>query len=198
MSLSVIGAGFGRTGTLSLKMALELLGFGPCCHGSDFRHYAQGAGFWQHIFDYQPINLDEFFRGYVSTVDSPSSRFYLQLAERYPLAKVILTWRETDAWLSSYQATILQMKSSPHGAKYMAFLFGSEDPDRESMIAAYERHNAEVQRMIPEDRLLVYDVRSGWPPLCEFLKIPCPEAAFPRTNSSLEFKSTLDGMMKTC
>lgn len=195
MALSVIGAGFGRTGTLSLKLALEQLGFGPCCHGSEERHFRQGMGFWQRVFDHQPIDWDEFFNGYRSMVDSPSCKFYWELAQRYPLAKVILTWRESSAWFDSYQETILPMITSAQGRKHFSFLFGQGSPNRDSIISVYEQHNLDVQRLIPAERLLKYEIEHGWQPLCEFLDVPVPNTPFPRSNSRMEFATVIDQML---
>lgn len=195
MALSVIGAGFGRTGTSSLKSALEQLGFGPCCHTSDERHFRSGTDFWQRVFNRETVDWDEFFDGYRSTVDSPSCRFYLELAEKYPSAKVILTLRKSEAWFESYRSTILQLNSSAQGRRYSAFLFGRDSHDRDSMIAVYEKHNAEVQRLIPSQRLLVYDVEQGWAPLCQFLAVPVPAMLFPHTNRRAEFPALIDRML---
>lgn len=195
MALSVIGAGFGRTGTLSLKLALEDLGFGPCCHGSDEHHFGQGAQFWERIFRREPIEWDQLFADYRSAVDSPTCKHYLELARHYPSAKVVLTERESDAWFDSYQDTILPMTASVQGKKHFSFLFGHIAPDRDSMISVYEQHNAEVKELIPRDRLLVYDVKQGWPPLCEFLGVPVPDRPFPRSNSRAQFAATIDGML---
>jgi hypothetical protein len=195
MTLAVIGAGFGRTGTFSLKRALEQLGFGPCCHGSEERHFKRGTEFWLRVFNRESIDWNEFFHGYRSTVDSPSCRFYLELAEKYPSAKVILTWRESNAWFDSYQKTILPMITSSNGGQYFSFLFGSEFHDRDSVIAEYERHNAEVQTRIPAERLLVYEVKRGWQPLCQFLGVPIPDTPFPHVNLKSEFPFLVDSML---
>src|SRR5262245_6441724 len=109
MALAVIGAGFPRTGTLALKLALEKLGFGPCCHASDERHFLQPPEFWQRLYRGEPLDWDGFFLGYRSTVDAPSCKVYRELAQKYPAAKVILTWRDPDAWYDSLQATVLPM-----------------------------------------------------------------------------------------
>ncbi|WP_129782023.1 sulfotransferase family protein [Peristeroidobacter soli] len=195
MTLSVIGAGFGRTGTLSLKSALEHLGFGPCCHTSDEHHFKGGQAFWDRVFNHETIDWDQYFEGFSSMVDSPSCRFYLELAEKYPSAKVILTLREPQAWFESYRTTILQLSGTSQGRKYSAFLFGRELPDRDSMIAAYEQHNAEVRHRIPPARLLVYEVKQGWAPLCDFLGVPVPALPFPHTNQRSEFPALLDKML---
>lgn len=192
MALSVIGAGFGRTGTSSLKIALEQLGFGPCCHGSEERHFRQGANFWKRVFDHESLDWDHFFHGYRSMVDSPSCKFYLELAEKYPSAKVILTFRESNAWFDSFEETVLPLIASSDGGKLFTFLFGGHDHDRQSMITAYERHNAEVKRLIPAERLLVYEVESGWEPLCEFLGVAIPDAPFPHVNLRTEFPALID------
>lgn len=195
MPLEIIGAGFGRTGTSSLKLALEALGFGPCCHGSEERHFRQGMSFWERVFNDQPIDWDEYFEGYRSTVDSPSCRFYLQLAAKFPRAKVILTVRESGAWFESYRTTVLPMIRSSYGGRYSAFLFGGNSLDRDSMIAAYERHNSEVQQTIPPERLLIYDVERGWDPLCEFVGVPVPPEPFPYSNRRIDFASGIDRMI---
>jgi hypothetical protein len=196
MALAVIGAGFGRTGTLSLKLALEQLGFGPCCHGSDARHLRQDPHFWERIFSGGTVDWEAFFSGYRSTIDSPSCKFYRQLAQHYPAARVVLTVREPNAWFDSYAETVLPMVSVAHGGAHFQFLFGDLPPTREALIAAYERHNAEVQRSIPAERLLVYDVQRGWPPLCEFLGVPIPDVEFPRSNRREEFPALLDRMLE--
>jgi hypothetical protein len=192
MALSVIGAGFGRTGTFALKTALEQLGLGPCCHGSEERHFRQGADFWSRFSRGEPIDWDQFFLGYRSTVDSPSCRFYLALADRYPSAKIVLTLRDPAEWFESYRATVLPMLVSSTNAPYFHFLFGGYKHDRESLIAGYERHNREVQKLVPPERLLVYEVRQGWGPLCQFLNLPIPDQPFPHVNLREEFSSRME------
>jgi len=195
MALSVIGVGFGRTGTFSLKLALEQLGFGPCCHGSDERHFRQGAKFWQRVFNHEPIDWDEFFTGYRSTVDSPSCRFYWELAEKYPQARLVLTVRDADSWFSSYEETLLPMIASSQGEQFCRFLFGEGRPDRAAAIRAFQRHNTEVRMRIPAHRLLVYEVGQGWAPLCKFLRVPIPETPFPHSNLRKEFPEVVEGML---
>ena len=195
MTLSVIGAGFGRTGTMSLKAALDQLGFGPCCHGSEERHFAQGSDFWRRVFNGEPVDWDQYFEGYRSTVDSPSCKFYLDIARHYASAKVILTVREPDAWFESYGDTLLPLSTNRDGQRLFTFLFGCEWDDRDGIIAAYESHNTQVQRSIPADRLLVYDVKQSWNPLCEFLDVPVPDKPFPHSNTRAEFPLVLDKLL---
>ena len=109
MPLSVIGAGFGRTGTMSLKLALDQLGFGPCYHMTEVFKNPKASGYWEAAADGKPIDWEEVFAGYRSTVDWPGATFYKQLADAYPEAKVILTERDAEAWFESTQATIFSL-----------------------------------------------------------------------------------------
>jgi hypothetical protein len=196
MTLEIIGAGFGRTGTSSLKAALDTLGFGPCCHGTEERHFRQNMEFWDHVYNHAPIDWDSFFDGYRSTIDSPSCRFYLELSRKYPSAKVILTTRQSDVWFDSYEDTVLPIIRASHGGRLYSFLFGNCTPNRESIIATYERHNREVQRLISPERLLVYDVLQGWEPLCRFLAVAIPDVPFPCSNSRSEFPELIGGILE--
>ncbi|MFL6603926.1 MAG: sulfotransferase family protein [Steroidobacteraceae bacterium] len=199
MPIAVIGAGQGRSGTMSLKLALEQLGFGPCYHGGEqvYKYRSPGWHLWLRAFKRESFDWDELFSGYSSTVDSPVCLFYRELAENYPSAKVILTLREPNAWFDSVYATYLSPEFISHFKesagvaewelmeKEVVVGFGVQVDriNRDSVIAAYERHNADVQRAIPPDRLLVYDVTEGWEPLCRFLGVPMPATPFPRANS---------------
>jgi hypothetical protein len=195
MSLSIVGAGLGRTGTLSLKMAIELLNLGPCCHMSTVLSDPAAPRLWERAFDRQQVDWDEIFKGYKATVDFPACLFYRELSEKYPNAKVILSVRDADAWFKSTQATILSkdglevlrgFRTWPLIEKMNASVFGSDFHDRDVLISAFERHNAEVQESIPASRLLVYEVKQGWGPLCEFLGCSTPQAAFPRVNAQTD------------
>jgi len=196
MPLKIIGAGHGRTGTKTLQLALEGLGVGRCYHGGEqvYKHRSRGWNLWLRAFKRESIDWDEIFDGYAATVDTPGCLFYRELASEYPAAKVILTVRESLAWYESAFAVYL----SPEGiASFMASAapeerelmehelsvgFGSR-LDKNSVVAAYERHNAEVQDTIPSQRLLVYDVRQGWEPLCSFLGVPQPDIPFPHSHA---------------
>ncbi len=202
MPLKVIGAGMGRTGTLTLKFALERLGFGPCYHMTEVFAHLEHVKLWRRAADGEAIDWDEVFDGYAATVDWPSSYFYAELAERYPDAKVILSLRDPERWYDSISQTIFKtmemagldtMADIPieHPMRFGGIIvtqktFGA-DFSRENAIAAFERHNAEVQRRIPPERLLVFDAKQGWEPLCAFLGVPVPEEPFPRKNSPEEF-----------
>ena len=200
MTLQVIGAGLGRTGTMTLKTALEMLGFGPCHHMVEvFANMQQQAPFWLRAAKGEAVDWEELFAPYNASVDWPSAHFYAELAERYPDAKVILTRRDPQRWYESMSETILKAMSAngpgpapdDHPMKFADIIIAEKTFGRDfgaaSVIAAFERHNAEVQRVIPADRLLVFEAAQGWTPLCDFLGVAVPATDFPRTNSREEF-----------
>jgi hypothetical protein len=199
MPLQVIGAGLGRTGTMSLKIALEQLGFRGCYHMSEVIANPAYTGGWIEAADGRP-DWERVFAGYAATVDYPACTFWRELAAAYPAAKVVLSVRDPDHWFESTQATIFsaamssRLAASPAREFFEKTVwrdFGERIGDREFMTAAFERHNAEVQRSIPSDRLLVYEVAQGWEPLCEFLEAPVPSVPFPRVNSREEMAAML-------
>jgi hypothetical protein len=198
MSLDVIGAGLGRTGTLSLKAALEQLGFAPCHHMTEIFAHPEQIAFWQRAAEGEPVDWEEIYKDYRASVDWPGCHFYRQLAEAYPRAKVILSVRDPKRWYDSMRETILKRLRMAREAaepgrrpQFAEIIIAQETfqgrEDEEGVIAAYERHIANVKRDIPAERLLVYNVAEGWEPLCRFLEVPVPQAAFPRTNSRDDF-----------
>lgn len=201
MTLEVIGAGFGRTGTLTLKTALEKLGFGPCHHMTEVLDNPEQMPFWNHAADGEPVDWEEVYSGYRATVDWPGCSFYAELAEVYPDAKVILSRRDPERWYASMAETILKSMTEmglvgedippEHPMRFGAILVAQRAFDRDfskdNVIAAYERHNASVIANIPADRLLVFEAVQGWEPLCEFLDVSVPDEPFPRTNDAAEF-----------
>jgi hypothetical protein len=199
MPLSVIGAGFGRTGTMSLKLALDQLGFGPCYHMIEVFKNPKAPGYWEAAADRKPVDWEEVFAGYGSTVDWPGATFYKQLADAYPDAKVILTVRDAEAWFASTQATIfsLHIRDDTEDPwqrmvlKVIGDLFDRQMTDKAKLIAVYKQHNEEVRRTIAPERLLVYDVAQGWKPLCRFLGVEVPSEPMPKVNSTDEFRRNL-------
>lgn len=200
MPLQVIGAGLGRTGTMTLKTALEQLGLGPCHHMIEvFKNPAQ-IPFWRAVAGGAAVDWDEVFTGYNCSVDWPSAHFYKQLAAHDPDARVILSRRDPQRWYESMAETILKAmdgivfnsvageESPMHFARMIIVeqTFGG-DLSRDNVIAAFERHNAAVIAAIPPERLLVFEAADGWEPLCDFLGLPVPAEPFPRTNSREEF-----------
>ncbi len=201
MPLEVIGPGFGRTGTNSLKVALEHLGFGPCHHMFEVRDNPELLPDWEAAARGEKVDWDKVFAGYRSQVDWPGARYWRELAAHFPKAKVILTVRDPDAWFDSAQATIFPFVTargthpSPHANAIaeMAYrliaipTFDDRMTEREHATRVFRRHIAEVQAEIAADRLLTFDLSDGWEPLCDFLGVAVPEIPFPKTNSSKQF-----------
>src|SRR5262245_37587709 len=194
MSVKVIGAGYGRTGTLSLKVALEQLGFGPCYHMVEVFKNPQAASWWVDAADGKD-DWRKIFEVYNATVEWPGSTFYAALADTYPDAKVILTERNPEDWFASTQATIFPRATPPDTdvpfdqmfRKVIGRLFDHRMREHDHVIDVYLRHNAAVRRRIPPDRLLVYEVAQGWEPLCRFLDVPVPSTPMPKTNTTEKF-----------
>lgn len=196
MPIKVIGAGLGRTGTFSLKLALERLLEAPCYHMKEVFDHMEHVPMWHAAANGQPVDWDALFEGYVATVDWPSSSFYKELADHYPGAPVILSTRAPESWWNSATETIFTSIGDydPEYAEWHAMIdailqnrFTGQIQDREASLAAFERHNAEVRDTIPKDRLLEWTARDGWQPLCEFLGVPVPDEPFPRVNTKEEF-----------
>lgn len=199
MALKLIGAGLGRTGTMSLKLALEQLGFGPCYHMVEVFLHMEAAPLWMDAADGKP-DWNAIFNGYAATVDYPGCKFWRELSALYPEAKVLLSVRDPEQWFESTQATIFSpdsvksLSASPMRAlieKTVWNAFGDRIHDRDFMTDAFKQHNRDVQRTISSDRLLVYEVSQGWEPLCRFLDVPVPSTPFPRKNSREEMSAMM-------
>jgi hypothetical protein len=195
MGLKLVGAGLGRTGTLSIKLALEQLGFGPCYHMIELFMHPAHAAMWARAADGHP-EWEKLFGGYASTVDYPGCTFWGDLARFYPEAKVLLSVRDAQAWFDSTQETIFSDRStqSLEGSPLKEFFdktvwrgYRDRIHDREFMIDYFTRHNAEVKQAVPRERLLVYEATQGWEPLCAFLGVPVPDRPFPHANSREEY-----------
>lgn len=206
MVLSVIGAGFGRTGTLSLKAALETLGVGRCYHMVEIIANPDFAAHWEQAADGEPVDWDRIFTGYGATVDWPAAAFYRELADYYPKARVILTVRDSESWFESTQNTIfsplIRQRNSDNNGENRGRMaekiiiegtFQGRQHDKQAAIAIYEAHNRKVQEVIAPERLLVYHVAEGWAPLCDFLGYPVPDTPFPNVNSTDEFRQMFGG-----
>lgn len=198
MALSVISAGFGRTGTMSLKLALEELGRGPCHHMIEvIENPEPQVKLWNDALAGKP-DFAEIYKGYSSAVDWPTAAFWQELADAYPDAKIILSTRSAESWYSSISETILATVWAPDTwpapavewfkmvTKVLDRSFGGAR-DKDSIIAAFHAHEAAVKAAIPAERLLVHTAKDGWEPLCAFLGEPVPETPYPRTNSKEEF-----------
>ena len=198
MTLSVIGAGIGRTGTTSLKLALEHLGMGPCYHMQEVLRNPSSAEHWVRAAQGEPMDWDDVFQGYNSTTDWPACDYWKELADHWPESKIILTVRDPEAWFASTQKTIFgPIATPPPGdqspiARLMRAVtsrsFGGIMNDHDKAIAAFERHNASVRDEAPPDRFLVFEVGHGWEPLCRFLDVAMPSIPFPTANTSDDFQ----------
>lgn len=192
--LEVIGSGYSRTGTLSLKRALETLGIGRCYHFTELRRRRHALQ-WLAVANGRRPDWDALFAGYTATVDWPGVAYYRELADYYPEAKVILTIRDADDWHASVCEVLLPLRRTlPDWLPWTSTLarltdqliwdgtFNGRAREKDVAIAQFHRHTREVRAEIAPQRLLVYDVKQGWEPLCRFLGLPVPDLPFPHTN----------------
>jgi len=189
MTLEIIGAGFGRTGTDSMREALNILGFGPCHHMFEVTQNPLMKTRWRTFMDNDVPDWDALFEGYRSCVDWPAAHYWRELAAAYPEARVILTWRDPESWWASYEATILrflQTTTDPAqvGVRLFAKAYGDRVSDRAFMIGHYEANVADVMASVPAERLLVHRLGDGWEPLCAHLGVPVPAEPYPRRNTT--------------
>ena len=195
MALQVIGAGFGRTGTESMKRALEMLGFGPCYHMYEVYPDPARYKMWQDILDGEITpDWDHVFDGFQATVDWPACTYWRELSAQFPEAKILLTIRSSESWLASMENTILPALRDPKhegtiGHKIKAKTFGNRVAleDHPHVVEVFNRHNAEVQAAFGPERLLTYELGSGWEPLCAFLGVDVPDTPYPRGNDAADF-----------
>ena len=205
MAIDVIGAGFGRTGTLSLKFALETLGFDKCYHMMEVMLNEHHVELWRQAARLENVDWHALYQGYRATVDWPSASFWRELRLVYPDAKLILTLRDSEQWYTSVMNTIWKRSATalPEGKRrgdpemieraMMSHeviwngVFGGRMDDKDHVIDCFESHNQEVIDTVPADQLLVYRPGDGWEPLCEFVEKPVPDSDYPRVNSTEEF-----------
>jgi hypothetical protein len=219
--MKIIGAGFGRTGTTSLKAALEALGFGPSYRLDEVFKHPEQVAFWEAARRGERVDWEGFFAGYGLAVDWPAFSFYGELMEAFPEAPVILTVRNPGRWYESVRSTIYgihKLSAGPAPVR-LAFvlaglfapavtdiarladailwdgLFDGRFEDRSYAIEMFHRHNEEVRRRVPPERLLVYDVKEGWAPLCDFLGVEVPDEPFPHLNHTREMRRRLLGLV---
>ncbi|MCB9135838.1 MAG: sulfotransferase family protein [Anaerolineales bacterium] len=215
-SLKVIGAGLGRTGTESLKKALELLGFDACYHMFELTmKHPEHLPEWEKLVAGETPNYEFLFDGYQSTADFPACMFYREFMAQYPQAKVVLTVRDADKWYDSAAKTIFRgvpvpivalgrlmgLFSKNVRASLLTIPFANDVvnyrffegriSDREHTKAIFNAWNEEVKRTVPPERLLVFEVKEGWAPLCHFLGVPIPSTPFPHANKGDTFEKDL-------
>ncbi len=204
-TMQLIGAGLPRTGTTSLQAALQRLGFGPCYHMVELYKRPGHARRWRAVAEGGAHAWAPIFEGYRATVDFPACLFYEELMVDFPDARVLLSVRDPERWYESTQATIAQLPTTfpwwlrrllprvddlLHVAEQLFWQGFFEDhfEERAAAIARFQQWNAEVQRRVPPERLLVYDVKEGWEPLCAFLGVPVPDEPFPHLNDSRQLQ----------
>lgn len=219
--MKLIGAGLPRTGTLSQKVALEIIGFGPCYHMVNVLGDLSEAPRWRRAVEGDP-DWEGILGGFEATVDWPGSYFYKELIEAYPDAKVLLSVRDGESWAHSMRETIwglfygdilirelsnARAKVDPDWAGYLdmmremwrrsGLMPGGPETTPEAMAEAMERFQDEVQQTVPSERLLVWSVTDGWEALCEFLDVDVPDMPFPHLNDSKEFNErVIDGSLQ--
>lgn len=200
--MKLIGAGFGRTGTKSLQTALEQLGYGPCYHMIEVLNREKNPDhlyIWDEAGQGKDINWKSLFQNYQSTVDWPASAFYQELMKAFPDAKVLLSVRDPEAWHKSAMSTIFSgtgiVKDEAEifqrmvGNIILGKVFHGDYTDKQQAISVFLKHIEQVKQIVPSEKLLVYDVREGWEPLCHFLNVPIPNTLFPRENSTEDFQA---------
>lgn len=198
MTLEVIGAGFGRTGTDSMREALNLLGIGPCHHMMEVMAHDEQKRLWRAFVKGEPIGWDRLLAGYASCVDWPTAHYWRELSRSYPKAKVVLTYRSAESWWESFSKTLLPvMQSSTEpdslgSALVRDRVFGGRPHERAHAIAVYDANVAAVKAEIPPDRLLVHAAGDGWAPLCAFLGRPVPAQPYPSRNSADDFRGAAE------
>jgi Sulfotransferase domain len=221
--MRVVGAGFGRTGTTSLKAALRELGFGPSYSLSEVFRNPGHVGFWEaaSVSAGERVDWEGFLAGYGVVVDWPACSFYEEIMDAFPEALVVLTVRDPAPWYESTRSTIHELRRLTCGPLPLRAAFALAGPfvpglagtvrladrlvwegtfegrfeDRAHAIEVFERHNEAVRRRVPPERLLVFDVREGWAPLCDFLGVEAPDGPFPRLNEAREMRRRLLGLV---
>ncbi len=190
MKLRVVGAGLGRTGTNSLKVALERLLGAPCYHMMEVFQHPEHIPLWHAAARGEMPDWNALFADYVAAVDWPAAAFWPELSTVFPDALVLLSLRDPQSWWQSASETIFPSVREQRGTEWYAMvdeLFGARFTraldDRAAAIAALERHNARVRATVPAHRLLEWHAADGWGPLCAALGVPVPDEPFPHTNT---------------
>ena len=209
--MKVIGSGFGRTGTLSLKAALEILGFDPCYHMMEVIKRPSHVRLWQKISHGDDIPWERIFDKFEATVDYPASPFYRELLDRYPDAKVVHTVRDPERWYNSTAETIYRVNNTfpewvtAYTPLFNRFydmqqrliwqkVFNGRFLDRPYAIQTFNQYTDAVREHVPSEKLLIFNVKEGWEPLCAFLEVPVPDVPFPHVNDRETMRRRLGQM----
>jgi hypothetical protein len=204
MSLKVVGAGLGRTGTHSLKIALERLLGEPCYHMLEVVAHMEYARYWSDALDGKPVDWYQVMNGYAASVDWPAAAFWKELTDAYPGAIVLLSTRSsTDAWWKSANDTIFEISKQPlppdpdiasfaqMPKKLLTTRFTPDWVDENAAKRAYEEHNARVRAIAPPDRLVEWQPGDGWEPICAALSLTVPSEPFPHVNTTSDFRAMM-------
>lgn len=201
--LDILGPGFGRTGSHSLKLALEQLGFGPCHHMFDLREHPDQLKYWNALNAGEAVDWFEVFAGYRAQVEWPGAHYWKDLRKACPDAKVILTIRDPNEWFDSIMETIVPSMrdgrtkyADPHQRAVSRMIykmlyqgrFDGKIEDRAHAISVFNEHYRMIVDDVPPEQLLIYEIKEGWPKLCEFLEVDIPDTPFPRSNSPAQFQ----------
>ena len=222
MSIKIIGAGFPRTGTTTLKRSLETLGFKRVYHMKELLVNPDMLNYWKTLDQTGDTDWEGLYRGFDGTVDFPGYPWYKEHMKKYPDARVILTVRDFDSWYKSVSGTVMTAGPQTPGEKikmmgklltssrarkvvkcikffkdkFFEREFEGQFADRTFAEAKWNAHMEEVKKTVPAEKLLVYDVRDGWKPLCEFLGVPEPAEPLPHLNKKENFREMLPKLMK--
>ena len=222
MSIKIIGAGLPRTGTNTLKQSLEHLGHKHVYHMKELLVNPEKLHYWKTLDETGDTDWDALYEGYDGTVDFPGYPWYKEHMKRYPDAKVILTVRDFESWYKSVDSTVFRAGPQTPGEKikmlgkllfnarirkvvmcikwfkkcFFAERLHGKFEDKEFTQKFWDDHLAEVKATVPADKLLVYDVRDGWGPLCTFLGVPEPTEPLPHLNKKENFMAMLPKLMK--
>jgi hypothetical protein len=200
VSLKVVGAGLGRTGTHSLKLALERLIGEPCYHMIEVFGHAEHVALWHQAALGTMPDWDELFAGYGAAVDWPAAAFWQEQADAFPDAPILLSTRDSAGWWRSCDNTIFEVfrradTDDNMPDEWTAMIqglfrrFAGDVLDEKAAIAAYERHNDHVRTTAPPDRLVEWHPGDGWEPICRALGVDVPDEPFPHVNSTAEFRA---------
>lgn len=193
MALRVVGAGLPRTGTFSLKTALETLLGGPCYHMLELVQNLEHVPTWHDAVRGRMPDWATFLSDYSATVDWPASLFWREISGAFPDAIVLLSVRDAESWWESVSRTVfnVQVPISPEWRAMVDDLeaqrFTARTGDRAAAIAAFEQHNDAVRKAVPAGRLVEWRAGEGWEPLCSALGVAVPDEPFPHTNTRAEF-----------
>jgi Sulfotransferase domain len=206
MALKLIGVGLGRTGTNSLKVALEELLGGPCYHMFELIAHPHGVPMWERAVRGEDVDWDALFDGYAATVDWPGCAFWREIAAANPDAPVLLSTRDSpETWWRSFEQTIVPALQGPMISEYPELQRGQEMvrelfdrhftpdfADRDAAIAVYERHCEDVRREVPAERLIEWRTGEGWEPICAALGLAVPAMPFPHENAAGDFEGKVE------